>query len=251
MLRGDLRLVAVRMASDAGEDRVIRRIGVAIGAGCPHARMIAAIDGKPRVVEGRTRPSRGGVTGVAGSRKGRSHVVGVGSAGIVGLVTAIAKSVGGGEVVVIAHVTLRALQTGMSAGERESRSGVIERRAGPVRGGVADRAVLREAGRSVRRVGGDVVIGEVAVNSGAAGQAIVVVHVTLRALQTGMSASERKPRSGVIERRASPVRGGMAAAAILREVRGFMRRIVGIVVVRNVAVDAGPAGQVEVATHMA
>ena len=84
----------------------------------------------------------------------------------------------------------------------------------------------------MRRIVGAVVIREMAVDAGAAGQAEVIVHMTQRALQAGVGAGEREPGSGVIERRARPVRGRVTRGAVLWETRGFMRRIVGAVVVR-------------------
>ena len=100
------------------------------------------------------------------------------------------------------------------------------------------RAVLREIGGFVRRVVGAVVVGLVAVPAGAAGQAVVVVHVALRALQAGVGAGQREPGGGVVEGGAGPVgdRAPWHSVQSCGNPDGLVRRIVGAVVVRLVAV---------------
>src|ERR1035438_3838987 len=158
-----------------------------------------------------------------------------------------------GQTVVVVHVALGALQAGVRAGQRESRGCMVEGRSGPVegRGSVALGAVLREAGSQVRRTSGSVVVVLVAVPAGRAGQAVVVADVARGALLAGMEAHQCKPGGGVIERGATPIRRGVAAGAILREVGCFVRRGVGSVVVGLVTVPAGAAGQAVVVAHVA
>ena len=88
----------------------------------------------------------------------------------------------------------------MQAYEREP--GVAWLNVAPVqsRGGMAHGAILRESASLVRRVVGAVVIGLVAAPAGAAGQAVVVVHVALRALQRGMRTGQSEAGGSVIER---------------------------------------------------
>ena len=82
------------------------------------------------------------------------------------------------------------------------------------------------------RIVGAVVILEVAVNAGRAGQVEVAIHMALRALQASVRPGERETRAGVVERRARPGGGGVAHRAVLGEAGRLMRRTVGALVVR-------------------
>ena len=90
---------------------------------------------------------------------------------------------------------------------------------------------------------GAVVVGQVAVDASRAVQAVVVIDVALRALHGGMKSGKCEAGGGVVERRSRPVRGGVAGIASDRETGGFVRRIIGAVVISLVAVDAGRAVQ--------
>ena len=103
----------------------------------------------------------------------------------------------------------------------------------------------------MRRIVGPVVVGLMAVPTGRAGQAVIVVDVACRALLAGMQPDERKTGGGVVKRGARPIRGGVATRAILREVPSFVRRIIGAVVIRLMAVPAGGASQSVVVVHVA
>src|ERR1035438_774326 len=172
---------------------------------------------------------------------------------VIGLVTVPAGAAG--QAVVVAHVALGALHRQMETGEGEARGGVIERGAGPVQGcgSVAAGAVLRESGGQVRRAGGAIVVGLVAVPAGRAGQAEVIVHVARGALLAGVETYQCKAGGRVIERGAGPVegRGSVAQGAFLRVGQLFVRRSGGSVVVGLVAVPAGCAGQAVVVVHVA
>ena len=89
---------------------------------------------------------------------------------------------------------------------------------------MAQGAVLREAGGFVRRVGGAVVVGLMAVPAGRAGQAVVIVEVARRALLCGVEAQQLEPGGGVVESGAGPIGRGVAGSAVLREAG---RRVVG------------------------
>lgn len=65
----------------------------------------------------------------------------------------------------------------MFAGQSEACAGMVEGRAGPVRGAVAHGAVLRVSERGVVRIGGAGVIGDVAGIAGPAGQTEIIVDV--------------------------------------------------------------------------
>src|ERR1035438_2285637 len=138
---------------------------------------------------------------------------------VVGLVAAPAGAAR--QAVVVAHVALSAQQAGMRAGQREPGRRMVKRGAGPVegRGSVAQGAVLRESGGLMWRVGGPIVISLVAVPAGPAGQAVVVVHVARGALLAGVETHQREAGGGVVEGGAVPISRGVAARAILWEVR--------------------------------
>src|SRR5579885_3772591 len=67
-----------------------------------------------------------------------------------------------------------------------------------------------------------------------------------RALLAGVQPHQRETGSRVIERGAQPVHGRVTPGAVLREVRHFMWRVIGAVVISQMAVDAGAGGQAEV-----
>ena len=82
---------------------------------------------------------------------------------------------------------------------------------------MAQGAVLRESGGFVRRVGGAIVVGLMAVPASRAGQAVVIVEVARRALLGGVEAQQLEPGGGVVESGAGPIGGGVAGSAVLRE----------------------------------
>ena len=98
-----------------------------------------------RVIERRIPPGRGRVALLARLREVRLHVIGVRGAVEVGQVAADAGRVGAGQVVVVVHMALRALQGGMRPSQREAGGRVIEGRVQPGRGGMALLAGLRES----------------------------------------------------------------------------------------------------------
>ena len=123
----------------------------------------------------------------------------------------------------------------MRAGEREPSFGVIERGAGPVHGGVTDRAIGTKSGRNVIGVGSGVVQRKVAgvALGGRTGE--FAVDVTLIALQADMSAAKRECRLGVIERGARPIYRAVANGTIERKRARYVIWIGGAVVQRKMA----------------
>ena len=71
------------------------------------------------------------------------------------------------------------------------------------------------------------------------------------ALLRGVHSDQREPGGRVVECGAEPVHGRVAAGAILREIRGFVRRIVGPVVIRLVTVPASAIRQTVVVIDVA
>jgi len=68
---------------------------------------------------------------------------------------------------------------GVIAGQRQGRRGMAESGSCPAGGGVARGTILREPGGGMGRIGGAVVIGLVAIPASPAGQAVIIVSMTL------------------------------------------------------------------------
>ena len=130
---------------------------------------------------------------------------------------------------------------------------MIEGAVAPIRGGMALIAGLRESGRHVIGIGCALEILQVALHTGAAGQVVVVVHVTLCARDRCVCPGQCKTGSGVIERRRRPVGRAMALLAGLRETRAHVVRVGGALEILQVAAHASRVRrrQVVVAVHMA
>src|ERR1017187_6945947 len=150
----DRGLVAVLVADNAGEHRIVRGVAVAIAARGPFALVVTAVDREVgRVVRrvGGPVPVHEGMARIAGGREARGGVSGCRGVRVVGLVATVAIAGCGG--VVVAHVALDAQilseHGGVVTGQCERRGRVGERGAGPVGGGVAHGAVLRESRRRV------------------------------------------------------------------------------------------------------
>lgn len=87
----------------------------------------------------------------------------------------------------------------MRACQRPSGRGVIEGSAAPVRGGVADLALLGESSCRVIRIVGTLKILQVATDTRGGGEVVVAVGMALRALHAHVCARQRKPGFRVIE----------------------------------------------------
>ena len=90
-----------------------------------------------------------------------------------------------------------------------------------------------------------------AVDAGCAVQAVVVIDVALDALHGGMESSECEAGRRMVNGGARPVGGGVAGVASGGEPSGFVRRIIGAVIVSLMAVDAGRVIQAVVVINMA
>lgn len=158
--RGFFVLVTIR----AGEHGKVRRIHVAIVAGCPFALMRSGVDREGVVGERGAHPGHGRVAERAVGRESGSDVVGVGDRLVLALVARVA--IRGRARIAPANVTTRAGRGGMRAGERKSRTAMIKARGCPGHRRVTDLTLLREA-RSlmvgIRSVG---VFAEVTRNAG-------------------------------------------------------------------------------------
>jgi len=139
------------VANDAGEDCIVRRSNVAIGADGTMMRLL-----EPGVIKGRAKPIGGGPGGVAGYAGGRVHrgdVIGYAAAQGLGALprgqmATIAIGVGGGQGVVIADVARGAGRGDVGAGQSPARAGVIKLAIRPEQGVVAGRALRGREARS-------------------------------------------------------------------------------------------------------
>ena len=146
-------------------------------------------------------------------------VVRAGGRVVVIRVAAEALGDGAGELTV--DMALRALHADMRAGERERRLGVIELRALPLCGGVADRAILRELARHVLRIGRVLEIGQMAPHALRRSAGEDSVDVALRALHRSVGPGQRElGEHAVVEFGPLPLHGRMTDRAILGEPAG-------------------------------
>ena len=170
------------------------------------------------VVESGGFPRGGGVADGAVLRELIGHVVGVGNAVKIGLVTGNAVGRGTGKTLI---VTGNAIEGKVSAVERELCLVVVESGGFPCGGGVADGAVLGELVGHVVGVGNAVKIGLVTGNAvgGCTGKTLIV---TGNAIQRKVSAVERELCLVVVEGGGFPRGGGVADGAVLRELIGHV-----------------------------
>ena len=133
---------SARMALDAGSRRVLSR---------------QRESSLRRVVKGGSAPIGGGVAELAILRESSRRVIRIVGALVVSQVARIASRAEA--FVNSARMTLDASRRRMLAGEWErGLRGVIEFRAAPIDGGVALRAILREPGRRMVRIGSALVV---------------------------------------------------------------------------------------------
>jgi len=128
------------MANGAGEDRVVRGVGMARGT---DSSRIAVVGWEPGVVEGCSRPRGCGVAGLAGGRETCRRVIGIGGGLVIGLVTG--EAVGRYRCVVVVHVTTGTGHGGVLAGQRERSVVVVKRGRNPGGRVMADVALLRKS----------------------------------------------------------------------------------------------------------
>jgi len=178
------------------------------------------------MIEGGARPGCRGVTRVTGRRKACLHVVGVGSAVVV--LHVAGRTGPAGQVVVAIDVTLRTGQRSVRAREGKPGAVVIEGRIAPCRGVMTGLATGRKLCLPMVGISGAVVVLHVAGRTSRTGQVVVSVGMTLRALQPGVPAGERKAHGVVIEAGRLPRARAMARLAGLRESAGYVIGIGGV-----------------------
>ncbi len=170
-----------------------------------------------RVIERCSGPCRGAVALLAGLRESSRDVIWVGGALEIRQVAAHARRVRAGQIVVAIHVALCALRGRVRPGQGEAGGRMVEIRAHPRSRVVALRAGLREPGLHVVRIGGALEVLQVAAHASriGVGQAVVVVHVALRALHRGVRSRQREAGRCMVKTRACPSGGVVALRASL------------------------------------
>ncbi len=152
------------------------------------------------------------------------------------------------------HV-VRRIRVAIGAGGRAAMSpwepGVIERRAGPRRGGVAGLAGGGKAGGGVIGIGGGAVFRFVAGIAVRRNGGVVVVDVAVGAGDCDVLTRQGKSRLAVVKRGWLPGRGGVAQLALLRESRRDVVRVCRGLVILQMAGGASHAGQVVIAVDVA
>ena len=176
--------------------------------------------------------------------------------GVVVVVQVTTDAGRGVQLVVVVDVAIRALprRDRVRAGQGKSGRGVIESRAAPGGRAVAGLARRREAGCHMVWIGRALVILQVATDASRAGQIVVIVDVTVRALARwhGVGSRQSETGGGVIELAVGPGYRVMALLAGRREPsRNVVHRRDGSVVIGLVAAYASRIRQVVVIVDVA
>ncbi len=188
------------------------------------------------VIERSGVPTFGGVAvGTIGGSEARA---GSGVNGIGGLlpfceVTAGVAAIRGSnlQIVIIVEMAGSARHIGVTIGEQEARCAVVKDRSVPTDGVVAIGAIGGGEGRTrrrVRRIGGLLPVGEMAVLAGAGSQIVIVVDVALLARNVGVAVRERESRSAVIKFCSEPAVKTVTALAVGRGERGTGLGVIGV-----------------------
>lgn len=204
--------VRLGVAIGALENAVVGRIGMAGGA---NSICVSVSHRKPGVIERRAQPSRGGMAGRAGGGKASRHVVRTVGRLIVRLVTA--ETIRRYGRVVVVHVTTRAWNRGMRAGQREARIVVIERGWAPRRRVVAHVTLLRESDRNMVWIVRVLKVRQVTADASSIADVVVPIDMALAALHARVRTSQRPAGRRVIKVRGIPVGSGMTNFALLRK----------------------------------
>lgn len=222
---------------------------MAISASSPHTGVRAGINGEPGMVEGRPGPGSRVVAQSASGGEGSRHVVRVGGALVIRLVTGVA--VGGRGRVVSVDMATGARHAHVRSGEGEAGGAVVKTGRDPGGGVVAHLALLRKAGSDVVRIGCAVEILEVARDTQRAQVREHPAHVATLALQRGMRAGKGEAGSSVIESGIRPRGRAVADRAIRGETGGLVVGVGRLQVIRQVTSGAARTLQREVAVDMA
>jgi len=191
------------------------------------------------VIECRVLPRRSVVALLAGLRKPRLHVIGIGSS--VEVLDVARRAVRRCAHILSVHVTLRASDAHVRPGQRELReSVVIEGRRAPRRCAVALLAGLWEARLGVWGIARLVEVWQMTTNARRRRASELSSHVAGGAIQGGMRSRQGKAgKLQVIELCAQPVVHAVTLRARRRKIQRDVARGSGLVVLRVTAVAVG------------
>ena len=127
----------------------------------------------------------------------------------------------------------------MFPGQRKLRCVVIERRAGPLNGGVTRVAGRGEARIFMVRIHRGIELRLVAIHTRGWGAGKLAILMTRSAFDTGVFSSQGEAGLAMIELRASPLYGCVTGLALRGEIGRPVIRILGRIEIRQVAPDAG------------
>lgn len=180
---------------------VRRRAGVHIidvAGGAGHGDMGARKrKGCVVVIERSGAPGRCGMADITGLRVAASDVVGAG--GVVEVRQMAGDTSRGQGGILTIRMACGARQRKMRAGKSPTGLGVIENRAEPVGGGMAERAILRESRCDVIGIGGLVELSEMTPLALGRRSGELTVQVALRAGRADVGACKRESHTGVIK----------------------------------------------------
>lgn len=188
-------LVGLRLAvtNSAGKHRVVRWIRVAVAARtCP-----SVFHGEPGVVEHSSLPGIRGMAGLASGGESSSLVVRVRGVVVILLVTGI--TIRRNVYVIVVHMALVAGHGSVRTSEGENCFTVIKGCWNPRRRVVAHFTLLRKSYLRMVGVVGVLEIRQVTGNTSCVRQLVISIDVTLRTLQCGMGAGQRKAGAVVVE----------------------------------------------------
>jgi hypothetical protein len=182
--------LVVCVTSRAGEHRVIRRIHMAVVAGCPPALMGPGVDRECVVAECSSHPGRRRMTQRAIGRKSGSYVVWICDRLILALMAGVAVS--GCSRVPPAHVTTGTWGRDVRASKGKCRLAMVKAGRSPCSGRMTNFALLRKPCGLMVGIGRVVVIGKVTRHAGRAQPRIVPVHMARLTTDLEMCARQRK-----------------------------------------------------------
>ena len=205
-------------------------VAMALQAVSVHVRTLQR-EARIVVIERTRLPSRLGMTGRAVRREARSHVIRIRGPVVIGHMTSIAVR---WRACIPVGMALDAVHVGVRALERKARAVMVEGAGLPRCFIMALSTIHREAGRHVVRIGGAVVVRQVArIARGRCAR--VAVRVALQAVHVRVRSRQREARRVVIEGRRLPGALVVARRAVRAEPGTGMVRIGRRVVIRQVA----------------
>lgn len=159
-------------------------------AGGAHSIRVPVVHREEGVIPIRRNPRSSVVASRAGGRKSCRNVIGTRRTCVIHFVTGVTGR--RNSRVIVIHVATCARHLDVEARQRKSRGIVIEAGRNPGCGVVTYLALLGESRLRMIRTGRPLEVFQMAGNARCAGQAVIIVYVTLSARHMGMRPGERK-----------------------------------------------------------